>query len=168
MSRIPVQLSPGVNYSEIDLTNVTPNVASTTAAIAGVFQWGPAEKIVTITSEDDLVRVFGKPLRDDNGIDFHCAANFLQYGRDLRVVRAIGSDETNANSSGITGLQYANEDVLGGTDGLTAAFYAKYPGVLGNSLKVVVIDGDGDTYCWCNGINRNKYHQILYSSWRNP
>jgi hypothetical protein len=144
MSRIPVQLSPGVNYSEIDLTNVTPNVASTTAAIAGVFQWGPAEKIVTITSEDDLVRVFGKPLRDDNGIDFHCAANFLQYGRDLRVVRAIGSDETNANSSGITGLQYANEDVLGGTDGLTAAFYAKYPGVLGNSLKVVVIDGDGE------------------------
>jgi hypothetical protein len=144
MSRIPVQLSPGVNYSEIDLTNVTPNVASTTAAIAGVFQWGPAEKIITITSEDDLVRVFGKPLRDDNGIDFHCAANFLQYGRDLRVVRAIGNDETNANSSGRTGLQYANEDVLGGTDGLTAAFYAKYPGVLGNSLKVVVIDGDGE------------------------
>ena len=144
MSRIPVQLSPGVNYSEIDLTNVTPNVASTTAAIAGVFQWGPAEKIVTITSEDDLVRVFGKPLRDDNGIDFHCAANFLQYGRDLRVVRAIGNDETNANSSGRTGLQYANEDVLGGTDGLTAAFYAKYPGILGNSLKVVVIDGDGE------------------------
>lgn len=144
MSRIPVQLSPGVNYSEIDLTNVTPNVASTTAAIAGVFQWGPAEKIVAITSEDDLVRVFGKPLRDDNGIDFHCAANFLQYGRDLRVVRAIGTDETNANSSGFTGLQYANEDVLGGTEGLTAAFYAKYPGVLGNSLKVVVIDGDGE------------------------
>jgi len=144
MSRIPVQLSPGVNYSEIDLTNVTPNVASTTAAIAGVFQWGPAEKIITITSEDDLVRVFGKPLRDDNGIDFHCAANFLQYGRDLRVVRAIGNDETNANSSGRTGLQYANEDVLGGTDGLTAAFYAKYPGILGNSLKVVVIDGDGE------------------------
>jgi hypothetical protein len=144
MSRIPVQLSPGVNYSEIDLTNVTPNIASTTAAIAGVFQWGPAEKIITITSEDDLVRVFGKPLRDDNGIDFHCAANFLQYGRDLRVVRAIGSDETNANSSDFTGLQYANEDVFSGSFGLTAAFYAKYPGVLGNSLKVVVIDGDGE------------------------
>jgi hypothetical protein len=166
MSRIPVQLSPGVNYTEIDLTSVTPNVASTTAAIAGVFQWGPAEKIVTITSEDDLVRVFGKPLRDDNGIDFHCAANFLQYGRDLRVVRAIGSDETNANSSGLTGLQYANEDVLGGTDGLTAAFYAKYPGVLGNSLKVVVIDGDGETTLTVGatasiGTNNIKFSTVL-------
>lgn len=145
MSRIPVQLSPGVNYSEIDLTNVTPNIASTTGAIAGVFQWGPAEKIITITSEDDLVRVFGKPLRDENGIDFHCAANFLQYGRDLRVVRTVGSDETNSNSSGISGLQYLNEDVFGGVSGLTAAFYARYPGVLGNSLKVVLLDGDGET-----------------------
>jgi len=166
MSRIPVQLSPGVNYSEIDLTNVTPNIASTTAAIAGVFQWGPAEKIVTITSEDDLVRVFGKPLRDDNGIDFHCAANFLQYGRDLRVVRAIGNDETNANSSGFTGLQYANEDVLGGSFGLTAAFYAKYPGVLGNSLKVVVIDGDGEATLTVGatasiGVNTIRFSTVL-------
>lgn len=146
MSRIPVQLSPGVNYSEIDLTTVVPNVATATGAIAGVFQWGPAEKIVTVTSEDDLVRVFGKPLRDENGIDFHCAANFLQYSRDLRVVRTVGSDETNANSSGFTGLQYVNEDVLGGeaASGLTAAFYARYPGVLGNSLKVVVLDGNGE------------------------
>lgn len=166
MSRIPVQLSPGVNYSEIDLTNVTPNVASTTAAIAGVFQWGPAEKIITITSEDDLVRVFGKPLRDDNGIDFHCAANFLQYGRDLRVVRSIGGDETNANSSGFTAQQYANEDVLGGTEGLTAAFYARYPGILGNSLKVVVIDGDGETTLSVGatasvGTNNIKFSTVL-------
>jgi hypothetical protein len=146
MSRIPVQLSPGVNYSEIDLTTIVPNVATATGAIAGVFQWGPAEKIVTVTSEDDLVRIFGKPLRDENGIDFHCAANFLQYGRDLRIVRAVGSDETNANSSGFTGLQYVNEDVLGGeaASGLTASFYARYPGVLGNSLKVVVLDGNGE------------------------
>lgn len=166
MSRIPVQLSPGVNYSEIDLTNVTPNVASTTAAIAGVFQWGPAEKIITITSEDDLVRVFGKPLRDDNGIDFHCAANFLQYGRDLRVVRSIGGDETNANSSGFTAQQYANEDVLGGTEGLTAAFYARYPGILGNSLKVVVIDGNGETTLSVGatasvGTNNIKFSTVL-------
>jgi hypothetical protein len=146
MSRIPVQLSPGVNYSEIDLTTIVPNVATATGAIAGVFQWGPAEKITAVSSEDQLVRIFGKPLRDENGIDFHCAANFLQYGRDLRVVRVVGSDETNANSDGITGLQYVNEDVLGGeaSSGLTAAFYAKYPGVLGNSLKIVVLDGNGE------------------------
>jgi hypothetical protein len=64
MSRIPVQLSPGVNYSEIDISTIVPNVATAVGAIAGVFQWGPAEKITTVTSEDQLVQVFGKPLRD--------------------------------------------------------------------------------------------------------
>jgi hypothetical protein len=145
MSRIPIQLSPGVNFSEIDLSTVVPNVATATGAIAGVFQWGPAEKIVTITSEDQLVGVFGKPLREEDGIDFHCAANFLQYSRDLRVVRVVGGDETNANTDGITTAQYLNEDILGAESSLPAAFYAKYPGIMGNSLKVVLIDGNGET-----------------------
>jgi hypothetical protein len=144
MSRIPVQLSPGVNYSEIDLTTIAPNVATATGAIAGVFRWGPGEKITTITSEDDLVRVFGKPYADDDGRDFHCAANFLQYARDLRVVRAVASDTTNANSLGLTQEQYMNEDVLQATSGLTMTFLGRYPGSLGNSLKVVVIDGNGE------------------------
>ena len=144
MSRIPVQLSPGVNFSEIDLTTVVPSVATSTGAIAGVFQWGPAEKITTITSEDQLVQVFGKPLRSDHGIDFHCAANFLQYSRDLKVVRVVGTDETNAVSDGATGLQYLNEDIFGAQIGLTRTAYARYPGVLGNSLKVVVLDGNGE------------------------
>jgi hypothetical protein len=146
MSRLPVQLSPGVNYSEIDLTTTVPNVATAIGAFAGVFQWGPAEKITTITSEDELKAVFGQPPRGEDGIDFHCAANFLQYSRNLKVVRVVGTDETNANSSGITGLRYVNEDVMASLgSGLTYPFYAKYPGVLGNSLKVVMIDGDGET-----------------------
>jgi hypothetical protein len=144
MSRIPVQLSPGVNFSEIDLTTVVPSVATSTGAIAGVFQWGPAEKITTVTSEDQLVQIFGKPLRDSNGIDFHCAANFLQYSRDLKVVRVVGVDETNANSSGATGLQYLNEDILGAQTGITHPVLARYPGTLGNSLKVVLLDGNGE------------------------
>ena len=144
MSRIPVQLSPGVNYSEIDLTTVAPNVAAATGAIAGVFKWGPGEKITVVTTEDDLVRVFGKPDSGDDGRDFHCAANFLQYGRDLRVVRAVASDTTNSNSAGNTQAQYMNEDVFQASSGLTLSFYGRYPGSLGNSLKVVVIDGNGE------------------------
>jgi hypothetical protein len=143
MSRLPVQLSPGVNYSEIDITTVVPNVATATGAIAGVFQWGPASKITTVTNEDQLVAVFGKPLSTDDGIDFHCAANFLQYSRDLRVVRVVASDETNANSGSSAGLQFLNEDILAAQASFDHAFYAKYPGVLGNSLKVVILDGDG-------------------------
>ena len=164
MSRLPVQLSPGVNYSEIDITTVVPNVATAIGAIAGVFQWGPAEKVTTVTSEDELVQIFGKPVRDADGIDFHCAANFLQYGRNLKVVRVVGLNETNANSAGTTGLQYLNEDILGGLTGLTAAFYAKYPGILGNSLKIVVLDGNGETNLTSGATASVGANQIKFST----
>lgn len=165
MSRIPVQLSPGVNVSEIDLTAVVPNLATTTGAFAGVFQWGPAEKIVSVSSEDSLVTQFGKPVRGEDGIDFHCAAAFLQYGRDLRVVRVIGANDTNANSDGLTGLQYANEDILDEQAGLTG-FFARYPGTLGNSLKVVLLDSNGETTITTGttaaaGANQIKFTTVL-------
>jgi len=41
---MPFQLSPGVNVTEIDLTTVIPAVATTDAAIGGVFKWGPVDK----------------------------------------------------------------------------------------------------------------------------
>ena len=39
------QLSPGVAVTERDLTTIVPTVAVTNAGMAGLFEWGPAEKI---------------------------------------------------------------------------------------------------------------------------
>ena len=58
---MPFQVSPGVNVSEIDLTTIVPAVTSTVGAIGGVFRWGPVEERVLISSEDELVNVYGKP-----------------------------------------------------------------------------------------------------------
>ena len=55
------QVSPGVNVSEIDLTTVVPAVDTTSAGLAGHFVWGPVDKRVLITSENDLVSNFNKP-----------------------------------------------------------------------------------------------------------
>ena len=41
------QVSPGVQVSEIDLTNVVPAVSSTVGGFAGTFQWGPVDEVVT-------------------------------------------------------------------------------------------------------------------------
>jgi hypothetical protein len=84
---MPIQLSPGVNVSEIDLTTVVPNVGASAGAFVGPFQWGPINKIYTIASEVDLVNQFGKPNSDVYEYWFS-AANFLAYGNTLRVVRA--------------------------------------------------------------------------------
>lgn len=139
---MPFQLSPGVLVVEKDLTNVIPAVASSIGAFVGNFAWGPAKQPVTISSELELVKTFGKP-NADTFQSFFSAANFLSYSGNMVVVRQVGSAARNAVSSG-TALVIENEDVWEAQYATGAAavgpFAAKYPGVLGNSLKVSMAD----------------------------
>ncbi len=84
---MPFQLSPGVNVTEIDLTTVIPAVATTDAAIGGVFKWGPVDKPSLVVSETELAEVYGKP-DSDNAETFFTAASFLAYSNTLHVSRA--------------------------------------------------------------------------------
>ena len=59
---MPFLVSPGVHVREIDLTNIIPAVSTSIGAIAGPFQKGPVSSVVTIGSEEDLLRIFGKPV----------------------------------------------------------------------------------------------------------
>jgi hypothetical protein len=136
------QLSPGVNVSEIDLTTIVPAVGTTEGAFAGSFIWGPMDAVVTISNEVELVNTFGKP--DANTFrSFFTASNFLSYARNLKVVRAASNTVAkNAVANGSSGLLIKNRDSYE-TEymDLSAAnsygmFAARYPGRLGNSLKV--------------------------------
>jgi phage tail sheath protein FI len=142
------QISPGVSVSEVDLTTVVPSVSTTAGAFVGDFQWGPAEKRTLITTENELVSTFGAPSANtsaasgvaNTGISFFSAANFLAYGNNLQVVRAVGSSTINS-TSGNTAILLKNEDSY--DNGFTANSYhgtfgARYSGALGNSLKVSV------------------------------
>jgi phage tail sheath protein FI len=133
---MPFQLSPGINVSEIDLTTVVPAVSTTTGAIAGVFAWGPVNEPVLVSSEVDLVKRFGKPISALNPETFFTAADFLAYGNSLYVVRV--TDAVTANA----GLTVAN-NTLGITTAVTTSgltkVEAKYPGDLGDALRVIII-----------------------------
>jgi phage tail sheath protein FI len=83
---MPFQLSPGVAVVEKDFTSIVPAVSTAAGGFAGVFQWGPCLQPVTINSENDLVRRFGKP-SDANFNAFFTSANFLSYTNNLLVVR---------------------------------------------------------------------------------
>ena len=136
------QLSPGVNVTEIDLTTIVPAVSTTNGGFAGAFQWGPANQRILVDSETNLRDLFGNP-NNDTYEYFFTAANFLSYGNNLQVVRVVGAAANNAGTSG--GLLIENDDVYESTG--TASldnggnWIAKYPGVLGNSLKVSTCDG---------------------------
>ena len=92
-----VQLSPGVNVTEIDLTTIVPAVSTSVGAIAGLFRWGPVGERVLLDTEDRLLARFGKPT-NHNAETWFTAANFLSYTNALYVSRA-------ANTSGTVATQ---------------------------------------------------------------
>ena len=128
-------VSPGVQVKEIDLTNVVPSVSSTIGAMAGAFTWGPANEITTVTSETQLVEKFGQP--DANTFEsVLSAAQFLSYGNNLKVVRAVGTSARNATASG-TGILTQNKTVFDGqSPAATDYVQARHPGVKGNAVGV--------------------------------
>jgi hypothetical protein len=135
-------LSPAVGFKEVDLTGIIPAVATSTGAFAGVFSWGPVLDVTQVTNENDLVTRFGKP--DNNTFaSFFSAANFLSYSSNLMLVRAETTGMKNAVSTGtaikIRNVEdYENSYINGeATVGMVAA---KYPGSVGNSLKVSFAD----------------------------
>jgi phage tail sheath protein FI len=141
------QLSPGVNVSEIDLTTIVPSVATSIGAFAGPFAWGPVGEIITISDEVRLADRFGKP--DSINYEYwFSAANFLAYTNTLKIVRAISvADSRNAIANSLaTPVLIRNEDDweqnYSTGQGTVGEFAARFPGALGNSLRVSMADAN--------------------------
>jgi hypothetical protein len=133
-------VSPGVQVNEIDLTNVVPAVATSIGAIGGAFEKGPVSSVVNITSEEELVKIFGKPQASSNQFEtFFTAANFLQYSDSLKVVRAeSGLLNAGANS----GILIRDDDhyqaSFAAGEGSHGEWAARTAGTHGNSIGVEI------------------------------
>jgi len=131
-------VSPGVQVNEIDLTNVVPAVATSIGAIAGPFEKGPVSSVTTISSEEELVKLFGKP-NANNFETFFTAANFLGYANALKVVRAESGITNAGANSGI--LIRDTEHYLTSFStgqGSHGEWTARTAGTWGNSLGVSI------------------------------
>ena len=138
-------VSPGVQVNEIDLTNVVPAVDTTIGAIAGPFEKGPVSVVTTITNEDDLVRIFGKP-QSSNFEFFFTAANFLKYSNTLKVVRAESGILNAGANSGILirDTDHYLESFSTG-QGSHGEWAARTAGTHGNSIRVEIC-AEADAY----------------------
>ena len=143
--------SPAVVVKEIDTTGGVPNVQTSTGAIVGNFRWGPVEQRVLVANEQGLVDTFATP-NTTNTVDFHNAAYFLRYSNSLQVVRMADSNGANASSTTGQTASYnkgaltnpvvknkSNFDTQQASlDSDKYTFVARYPGALGNSLRVSI------------------------------
>lgn len=141
-------LSPSVNITETDLTNIVPGVSTSVGAFAGTFVWGPTDDPVLIDSEQTLVSRFGKP-DANSAVSFFTCANFLSYTNNLLVARSVNKSTARnsvANVDANANILITNEDHYLSTyvngEANVGPFAAKYPGILGNSIRVSVADQD--------------------------
>ena len=154
------QLSPGVLVREVDLTvGRAENVLDNIGAIAGPFKLGPVNDPIDITNEQELIKVFGKPISTDAQYEYWMsAASYLSYGGVLKVCRAGATTLANANAASDTAAGLGYTTALAGTSGIenyddyitdhssatNFLYAAKNPGTWANSLKVCFIDDFAD------------------------
>jgi len=142
------QLSPGVLVREVDLTvGRAENVIDNIGAIAGPFSIGPVEEPIDITTEQELINTFGKPLSTDSQYEYWMSASsFLSYGGILKVVRVDDDNLKNArvgyNTTATVDIK--NFDDYNNQETGSYHFAAKTPGTWANGLKVCVIDDKAD------------------------
>ena len=133
-------VSPGVQVNEVDLTNVVPAVATSIGAIAGAFEKGPVSTIVNISSEEELVEIFGKPQGSSNQFEtFFSAANFLKYTDSLKVVRAESAVVNAGANSGVLIRDLDHYDASFSTgQGSNGEWTARTAGTWANGIKVEI------------------------------
>ena len=133
-------VSPGVQVNEIDLTNVVPAVSTSIGAIAGAFEKGPVSSVVNITSEEELVKIFGKPQSSSNQFEtFFSGSNFLQYSDSLKVVRAeSGLLNAGANSGILIRDNDHYQASFEAGEGSHGEWAARTAGTHGNSIGVEI------------------------------
>ena len=145
-------LSPGVYFDEVDLTQGVTGVSTSAGGIAGIYSWGPMFEPVLIGSQLQYQQMFGTP-SNLNAETWFSGYNFLSYANALWVVRTANTTANTANAAlnavANTGpvANILNDVVLNKlaftsqtfTD-TNVQYIAKYPGAKGNSLRIAQCD----------------------------
>ena len=149
---MPLNLaSPGILVREVDLTNgrIDPTTDKI-GAIVAPFPKGPVNLPTLVSTEQQLVDIFGEPAAIDKHYEhWLTASSYLAYGGSLQVVRASGDNLTNALAGSASSITInSTEDYVTKTyDENTignVTVVARNPGSWGNGIQVAIIDSLAD------------------------
>jgi hypothetical protein len=146
-------VSPGVYTKEKDLSEIIPNIQTTSGALVGYSEKGNTQEIVLITNSQQFINEYGKP---KPGQYFHYTAlAYLENGNKLYCMRAVNNalyggvkimkSGSGPNGTLVTGVSVPNFQSVSGEDILFYIF-AKDPGSWNNNLGVQIANVDAVNY----------------------
>ena len=150
---MPLNLaSPGILVREVDLTSgrIDPTTDKI-GAIVAPFPKGPVNLPTLVSTEQQLVDIFGEPAAIDKHYEhWLTASSYLAYGGSLRVVRASGDNLTNALAGTASSItinsteDYVTKTYDENTIGNVTVVAARSPGSWANGIQVAIIDSLAD------------------------
>ena len=93
-----IPTSPSVVVLENDISVFVPNVDSSVVGVVGFANKGPTDKATLITSQENLIRQFGRPSTPIPGQGLEGALEILEATNQLYFVRAAGSGAQSAST----------------------------------------------------------------------
>ena len=91
-------VSPGVYVIEKDLSDYTPAINPTVVGIVGFASKGPTNKATLTTSQENLVKTFGRPLEALAGQGLEGALEILETANQTYFVRAVAGTANDASA----------------------------------------------------------------------
>ena len=146
--------SPGVQVKEVDLT-ATINVSDQNIGVVAIAAAkGPTDEVTYVSSERELVDIFGGP-SEENFESWFAAATIIQYGGVAAVIRPAGGEPGDANDLALRTANIAVDNTSSSTllvnnqsdyeenyGGATNAFVfaGRYGGTFHNGITVAMVD----------------------------
>ena len=141
--------SPGVLVKEVDFT-ATVNVADQNIGVVAIdAERGPTDVVTYISSERELVEIFGRP-NSYNYESWFAASTLIQYGAVVAVIRPTGTN-LGLNNSNIkrdgtndASLLIKNKDDFEIRTANAYEWAARTAGTFNNGISVAVVDHGAD------------------------
>ena len=125
--------SPAVVFLEKDNSAYPPNVDSSIVGIVGYATKGPTNTPVLVTSQENLLRIFGEPNEILEGQGLIGALEILEATNQIRFVRVEGSGAADASANILLG---ACPSVAVSSMGVGVT--------ISGTMTIIVEDNDGD------------------------
>jgi phage tail sheath protein FI len=132
MAGIPT--SPTVVFLEKDNSAYPANIDSSVVGLVGYATKGPTNEATLVTSQENLLRIFGNPSEDIPGQGLEGALEILETTNQLRFVRAIPGDASSAYADIQFGVCPAIKFATSGFGTVSGLYF-----------KATVKDSDGTT-----------------------
>jgi phage tail sheath protein FI len=159
---MPANLSPTVNITEADYTNVVPAVTSSVGAMIIHAEKGPVNVKTLLTNPQDLETIFGRPT-DVNYTHWFTAEAFLKQSNALWVVRVEDSTKAVAGLTvGLSASGMSNLVLSTSTTKETSLFPLTYSDIKSHEAKIDYSLTEGSGSGQLDNAANNLYTQDNY------